>query len=250
MFDLAKFSLKEMTECGADIRRLGTQGGSFEEVAVRTVRYLYTHLVDVGTAQPACALVRFFKTHPYEELTPDLQRFAAERLGRRPDSPEMKCFALMASAGQLPEWNDRTRSARFKAIPISGDGFVAQFPMFSQLMTQFGVDLHALLKPSSNLLVDSHETTFNVFFVPEAVGSPYVPGQDQFVIPFGVKSVLGFGSLLPSGELFAVILFSKILIARETADLFKTMALCAKLAVLPFDGGALFADEPFRIEPA
>ena len=240
MFDLANFSLKEMTECGAAVRKLGVSATSFEEAAKRIVTYLYTHLIDRHTLQPACPLVRFFKTHPFKELDPDLQRFAVGRLEQRPEYTITKCFTLMATAGELPEWNKRALSRRFKAIPILGDSFVAQFPMFSQLITQFGMDLHALLKPGSNLLVDSQETTFNVFYVPRALDSPFVPGQQQFVIPFKITSVLGFGSLLPSGELFAVILFSKVSIARETAELFKTLALCAKVAVLPFDGGAIF----------
>jgi hypothetical protein len=239
MFDLVHFSLKDMTECGAAIRQLGLHAASFEESAQKIVRYLYTNLMDRATAQPACALVRLFKTHRFDDLDAELQRFAVQRLGHSP-LPFTKCFTLMATAGELPEWNDRACSRRFKAIPISGDGFVAQFPMFSQLVTQFGVDLHALLRPRSNLLVDAQETTFNVFYVPEAEGSPYVPGQEQFVIPFHIKSVLGFGSVLPSGELFATILFSKVPISRDTADLFKTLALYTKIAVLPFDDQAVF----------
>ncbi|MGH7231939.1 MAG: hypothetical protein ACREJU_11365 [Nitrospiraceae bacterium] len=246
VFDLARFSLKEMTECGAAIRKLGVKAASFEEVAQQIVRYLYMHLIDAATGYPACALVRLFKTHPFGDLNDELQRFAVQKLGGQPSSFTTKCFTLMATAGDLPEWNDRTCSRRFKAIPIGGDRFVAQFPMFSQLMTQFGVDLHALLTPRGNLLMDAHETTFNVFYVANAVGSPYVPGQEQFVVPFGIKSVLGFGSLLPSGEIFATILFSKISINTDTADLFRTLALYTKLSILPFDGRVIFAREAER----
>jgi hypothetical protein len=46
----------------------------------------------------------------------------------------------------------------------------------------------------------------------------------------GVKSVLGFGGMLPSRDLFAVILFSKIHIPRAIAELFKTLGLIIKLA--------------------
>jgi len=53
--------------------------------------------------------------------------------------------------------------------------------------------------------------------------------------------VLGFGGILPSGNLFVIIIFSAVELARETADLFKTLALSVKLAVLPFDGKAIFA---------
>ncbi|MBA3339435.1 MAG: hypothetical protein H0T54_06790, partial [Geodermatophilaceae bacterium] len=40
----------------------------------------------------------------------------------------------------------------------------------------------------------------------------------------GVKSVLGFGGALPSGELFAVILFARTHIAASVAQLFRPTA--------------------------
>jgi hypothetical protein len=68
MFDLAKFTLRDMTELGAVLRKIGDDATSMEEVANRVVRYLYENLVDPGTGRPECALVRFFKTHPYQDL--------------------------------------------------------------------------------------------------------------------------------------------------------------------------------------
>lgn len=234
MYRLAHFGLKEMTECGAGLRRLGADATCLHDVADDIVQYLYARLVD-DQGHPACALVRVFKTHPTRLISSDLQRFASNKLGHRSLAECPKCFLLMASKGQVPEWNDRARSTRFQAIPVGGDAFVTQFPMFSQLLTQFGVDLHAFLKPGSDLIVDREEHRFNVFHVEEAIDSPYIPLQQEFVLPYGVRSVLGFGSLLPSGEIFAVIVFSKVPIARHIADRFQTLALCAKIALLRFD---------------
>ncbi|WP_447977434.1 hypothetical protein [Candidatus Nitrospira bockiana] len=239
MYPLEQFGLKEMTECGAAIRRLGSEATSFDDVAGRIVRYLRDHLLDAA-GRPACLLVRFFKTHRYDRISPALQQFASRKVNGTPIEPHRKCFVLMASAGQQPEWNSREHSARFKAIPIVGDQFVAQFPMFSQLLTQFGVDVGAWFQPGSELLVDRNETAFNVFHVAEASDSPYIPLQEEFVVPYGVRSVLGFGSLLPSGEIFAVILFARVTVSREVADLFKTIALCSKIALLPFEGEATY----------
>src|SRR5205807_7868251 len=71
---------------------------------------------------------------------------------------------------------------------------------------------------------------------------PFVPVQREFVIPYGVRSVLGFGSLLPSGNLFVVVLFTKVFLSRSTADLFKPLALSTRLALLPFDGAPIAED--------
>lgn len=110
-------------------------------------------------------------------------------------------------------------------------------------MTQFGISVDALLPSGHELLVDEHEKSYNVFFVPRAAGSPYVPVQRESVLRYGIQSVVGFGGLLPSGNLFAVILFTRAEIPRETAELFRTLALAVKVAVLPFDGGRVFAPD-------
>jgi hypothetical protein len=92
--------------------------------------------------------------------------------------------------------------------------------------------------PGRDLLVDMEQKTFNVFHVPHAEDSPYVPDQESFVVPFGIRSVVGFGGLLPPADLFAIILFSRVPIERDTANLFAPLALSVKLALLPFAGGA------------
>ncbi len=246
MYDLARFSLKDMAACGAALRKMGVGATSLEEAAGRTVQYLYRHLVDGPSGEPACALVRLFKTHPFKELEPDLKRFAKETLGGKPAPPDLKCFTLMATAGLRPEWNERANSAHYKAIPILGEQFAVRLPMFARLLTQLSLDVGTVLQPSPNLLVDHHEKTYNVFYVPEAPGSSYIPVQEGFVARFGVKSVLGIGALLPSGDLFAVIMFSRVSIQPDAAELFRPLALCVKLSLLPFDGAAVFARSPSR----
>ncbi len=242
-FDLANFSLRDMAECGAVLRTLGGGSPNFQAAMQHMAEYLYRHFRHPGGTEEQCVLVRGFATCPYEALD-EADRVLADRvLGRTPRSPDMKCLSLLGTAGLQPGWNDRMNSRRYRAIPLVSEQFVAQFPMFSQLLKQFGVKIQPVIRSDSDLLMDWEERTHNVFYVPEAVDSPYVPVQQDFVLRYGVRSVLGFGGLLPSHELFAVVLFSKARIPAATADHFRTLALCAKLALLPHD---LRADE----EPA
>jgi hypothetical protein len=125
---------------------------------------------------------------------------------------------------------------------------VARLPMIAQLVHQLGLDAGAVLRPDPALLVDLEQKTYNVFHVPEARGSLHVPDQDDFVVPWGVRSVVGFGGVLTSGNFFAVILFSTIPVPRATADLFRPLALSAKLAVLPFVGKTVFNPRDQRPE--
>jgi len=213
---------------------MGSNSASMEETAGRIVRYFYDGLVD-AEGRRVSALVRFFKTHPFSDLDSKLQGFAQALLGSVTPSPDMKCLVLLATAGDKTEWNSRKKSQGHQAIPLPSKESVQQAPMVSNLITQLGIPLGMVIRPEPELLLYMEQRTYNVFHVPEALGSPYIPAQQEFVVPFGIRSVLGFGGLFPSGEMFAVIMFLKVQITKETADLFQTLALNVKLAVLPFD---------------
>lgn len=238
MYDLTNFGLRDMTECSATLRKLGTGADSLTVVAERVVRFFYDEFRQIdGTT--SCALVRFFKTQRYDRLDSELQQFALRMMGRHPESDNIFCLLLMATAGDDANWNMVEKSQQHRAIPLGSERMVEQSPMISQLIKQFGIDVATVLQPNPQFLLDIEQTTFNVFHVSEARGSPYVPAQNQFVIPHAIQSVLGFGGMLPTGELFAVILFSKLQIPRETAKLFETLALSIKISILPFVNGTL-----------
>ena len=242
MFDLAHFTLRDMTVLGSALRRSGEGAHSMEEVAGRVVRSLYEELVDPSTVEPACGLVRFFKTHDYGDLGEDLRRFAEGQLtDPAAASPGLKCLTLLATAGEKHDWNARERSVAHRAIPLESREIANRTPMITRLLSDLGVEIEELLERPPEMLVEPEPSSFNVFYVPEARGHSYIPAQEEFVLAVGIASVLGFGGMLPSGNIFAVILFSKVPISRDTAGLFRTLALNVKTAALPFDH-AVFAD--------
>jgi hypothetical protein len=238
MYNLARFTLRDMTECGAALRKLGQDARTMEEAASRIVHYLHQQFGDQTTGARSLALVRLFKTHNYGELTPELQQFV-QTMQPQP-AATMKCLTLMGTVGDRPEWCTRAGSQGHQAIPLVNEHMVAQIPMISQLIHQFGLKIDTVLSPDPAIVMDLEQTTFNVFHVPIALGSPYVPAQ-EFVERVGIQSVLGFGGMMPSGNLMAVILFSKEPISRTTAELFKTLALNVKVALLPFERSLVFA---------
>jgi hypothetical protein len=201
---------------------------------------LFDSIQDGKSGRRACALVRFYKTHALGELPDDLQEFARGLQLGNDLGPTTPCLTLLASAGEQPEWNDRSASRGHRAIPLPSPQVLQQLPMVAQLVKQLGVDVAAVVQPDAQLIVDLHQRTFNVFYVPEALGSPHIPAQQDFVVPHQIRSVVGFGGVLPGGELYACILFSHCFIPATTADLFKPLALSAKLAVMPFVDGPVF----------
>lgn len=240
--DLSAFALRDMVECGRGLRAAAEGCPSMEAAARRIVHYLHEHLVDGTTGERNCVLVRCFKTHSFGRLPSDLAA-AAQGMLHGEFSAEMPCLTLLATAGELPEWNERRLSRGHSVIPLVSVEMVERAPMIAALFRQLGLGVAAALEPNPQFILDADERVFNVFHVEHAQGDATIPSQEQFVRPFGVRSVLGVGGLLPTGDLFTVILFSRVLIPRETASLFRTIALGVKLALLPHTRGRVFDEE-------
>jgi PAS domain S-box-containing protein len=239
--DLASFDLNDMIECGRGVRKAGESASSMEEAAREIVQLFRRTLVDSQTGEPNCPLVRCFKTHPLRQLPPELENIARELLTEKLEPrPDLLCLTLLATAGDGEFWNDRRCSRHHAVIPLERVEIVERAPMIDSLLRQMGLKPEAALYPDSKLILDADQHTFNVFHVEKAQGSPSIPAQADFVVPYGIRSVLGFGGLLRGGELFTVIMFSRVTIPRETADMFRTIALGVKLALLPFARGPVF----------
>jgi hypothetical protein len=243
MHDISSFDLTDVVECSAALRRAAENASSMEEAANAVVSFLYDELMDVS-GHRALALVRLFKTHTFEALGPEQQAFARAMFKGEAIPAGMKCLTLLATRGDEAEWNSRRQSRGHAAIPLPSEKMIENAPMISQLITQLGLEIGSIVRADPDTIVDLAQKTYNVFYVPEAKGSPYIVAQDEFVIPYGIRSVLGFGGMLPSGNLFAVIMFSKAPIIRETADMFANVALAVKLSLLQFDGRVTFTRTP------
>jgi signal transduction histidine kinase len=68
--------------------------------------------------------------------------------------------------------------------------------------------------------------------MPEATRSSVVPDQDV-VSTYGIRSIIGFGGLLPCGAFFVAILFTTVTIPKSSGGLFKTLMQGVRLALLP-----------------
>lgn len=235
MYDVSNFTIRDMTECCKIVRTIGKGAKNMEEVANSIVNHLYVNLIDGQSGNKACSLVRFFKTHTFEKLDPELQNFSKNVSGNSPVLPETKCLTLLATVGENPAWNSRKTSKGHRAIPLLSEQLVHQIPMIKNLITQLGLNIGMIIKPEPRFLLDKNTKMYNVFCVPEAIGSPCIPAQKEFVIPYGIKSAVGFGGLFPSGDIFEIIMFLKVPITNEVVDLFKILAQNIKIAVLPFE---------------
>jgi hypothetical protein len=226
-YDLTTFGLGDMLKTSPRLREAATGAPTFELAAQRVCRFLYDELRDAD-GERQCALVRCFKTNAFGSLEPDLQDFARTVMGFRQPWPAMKCLTLMATVGQTAAWNSRHQSRGHRAIPLPSPEIIEKAPMISQLIKEFGLELTNVIQPSPEVVRELAGKRHGVFHVEDARGSSYIPAQEEFVVRFGIQSVLGFGGLLVNGDLFAVILFTTVRVSPASADRFRTLALDVK----------------------
>jgi two-component system NtrC family sensor kinase len=232
--DVTDFTVGAMLRAGIAVRRTVRGTESLEDAADTIVRYLYDACA-TSTGERSCVMVRFYKTHAFGALEPALQRFAVEQLGSERPHASMRCLTLMATVGDEPEWNSRHDSKGHQAIPLPSAERVRAAPMIMRLVEELGVDLETLVRSAPQGARATESRTYDVFHVEDAVGSPYIPAQAGFVARYGVASVVGFGGLLRSGELFAVILFSRHRIPASSASRFRSIALDVRSSLFSFD---------------
>ena len=220
--NLESFGVADMMALRADIRGAFDAGpaGSFEEAAQLLAQLLRSRL-STSKGEPACALVRIFKTHPLAALDEELKTWAMQRMTDTDRTAATRCLILMGSDGVEPAWRSRHGSIGHKAIPMVDADSVAQIPMVAQLIRQLGLDTTTVLRPDARLLLLADKRTDGVFHVPDARDSAYIPAQKGFVVPYGVRSVLGFGGMLTSGDLVAAILFSTVSVSTPVAEQFR-----------------------------
>lgn len=240
--DVSNFDLTSLLRCSRTLRDATTDADSLEASANAITRTLYDVCVDPASGERSCVMVRFYKTHDFESLPSRLRAFARRQLGAHEPRPDMKSLVLLATVGDEPAWNDRKRSREHQAIPLASVEMVERAPMISALIQQFGLSVQDAVRPNTDVLPHREGKAYNVFHVPEAKGSPLIPAQDDFVERYGIRSVIGFGGALRSGNLFATILFSRRPIPAESAGRFRSLAVDVKGILFFQDEARTFAD--------
>jgi hypothetical protein len=200
---------------------------SLEAAAQVACRHFYEELTGPGELGPtrACVLVRCFKTHPYGSLEPDLQECARQAVPEGRISGGTPCLVLVASIGDEPAWCSRHLSRRRRCIPLESPAAVERAPMWSRFFRETGVDTAALFGARSPEFVDRAPRAVEVFCVEEAAGSASIPDQEEFVARYGVRSVFGFCSQLRRGDLYVLVMFSRVSMTRERAGRLRPLAL-------------------------
>lgn len=248
VLDLEHLSTGDVEQLSGRVREIAAGAANRQQLCERIVNLLYESLRVPASGEFACVLARCFQTCHYARLPTEYQHAADELLLETPSHPNMRCLALMATRGTRTVWNDVATSIRHQCIPLPSVEVVARAPMIARLLDQFGISVERLVAKvpldaaQAGFVADAAlAATFNTFHVTQALGSPFVPAQAEFIEPFGVESVLGLGGLLAEGNLFAVILFTRVPVSGTVAANFQALGPVVREALLPFAERNTFA---------
>ena len=204
---------------------------SLEEIAQELMNtFCQVFITDSGKS--AFVLSRFFKSCIYEELPDDIKIYIQHQEGKEEVSAQNRYLTLLGTTGDMEEWKCRKTSKGHQVLPLYDYQAINNIPMLSALLSQIGFDIPEVVKPDKNIIIDKEEHEYGVFCVEEARGSKLIPKQAEFVEPFGIKSVFGFGGLYKAGNIYAIIIFSREKISKETAKLFLSINPAVKLVTL------------------
>jgi two-component system NtrC family sensor kinase len=240
-WDLGRLTAADVVLCGGKLVRAAAGADSLEDAAAALTSTLRESLWDSDHDRSAIVLARFYRTIDFGKLDRPLREFAQAAAGSAElVSSTTKCLTLMGTAGDDPSWNSRHESRRHRAIPLTSVEVVERLPMVAQLIRDLGMSVEGAVTGRWNASDLERVDHGRVFYVQNAVATRAVPDQD-FVRDHGLRSVVGFGGPLNSGDLWAVIMFSRVAVDPKVAALFRLLATDVKIGLLPVLTKRLFA---------
>ena len=217
-----QLSIAKIINLSKHIKEKCINFSSFEEVAQELMGFFYSSFVTEGGRSPF-VLARFFKSCAYGELPDDIRNYIHNKESKGNLISGNKYLTLLGSFGELENWKNRNLSENYKAFPIHDEHLLGKLPMLSAVFDQIGLNLSHLKQTDKSILIKDRHRPYRVFCVENAEGSNLIPKQTEFVRPYSVKSVFGFGGIYSTSNVYAVIIFSRERLSRKDAQLFLSL---------------------------
>ncbi len=211
MSQIASYSLKDVAALRSRIEAELKESASFQQASQKFVDILYEEL------SSSAVLFRVFATLDFERLPDNERDFVLDLARTREFLSEVQAktpvVTLLGSRGKRPQWNDRLRSERHLAIPLTSASFIKTIPMVSRLLLDMGTGLEWVQKQERHMIVTSMGRMARVLYVADALESRTGDGFDvipdrSFVTENLIRTVLGLGGAYLNGTVLAVVLFT------------------------------------------
>ncbi|MCF6147646.1 MAG: PAS domain S-box protein [Candidatus Kuenenia sp.] len=231
--NLNQLSVIEILKLSEFIKEKCCALSCLENAAQEITKILYESFTTDSGKRPF-ALVRFFSTDSYNTLPEDIQTYIQYKEQRKIQSSEDRYLTLLGTYGDREEWRSRKDSKDCQAFSLSDPHFYSKFPMLSAVFRQIGIERISGPQLDTGILVKEQHKRLSSFCVEDAVESKFIPKQSEFVKPFAIQSVFGFGGIYPAGSAYVMIIFSKEKISKENSSVFLSLNPAVKQITLPY----------------
>ncbi len=241
--DINELTLTDIFKLSQLVKEKFRRLSSLEEVASALMHTFYRSFI-AEDGKNVFVLSRFFKSSRYEDLPNDIKKFIQHSEGRENVPEQNEYLTLLGSSGDMEEWNCRKGSKGHQALPLYDPGIIENIPMLSSLLSQIGFKISTTATSDKNTIIDKEEREYGIFCVEEARESNFIPKQAEFIEPFGIKSVFGFGGSYNTGQIYAIIIFCREKITTQKAKLFLSLNPSVKMITLGHEmKGSIFKVE-------
>jgi len=208
VINLYNCSDKTVTEFGRTIWSTSRKDShSFEEAASYCAKAIY-HEFFYEDRESLFALVRFYRLLSYNAIPDDLKRFATGQDGLY--------WVLTGTFGDEEAWCDRHLSSNHQVAAHDSS------PMFEAAYHKIDLGSDGPIGTEDQLIYQG-DKLLPYFYVQKALGSAVVPSQKDFVVPYGIESVIGIGCKFMSKSSFVGLVFSKAAIGEQEATKFASI---------------------------
>jgi len=218
---IGSYSLEDVGALRSRVEEGLKESASFQQACQKFTDILYDEL------SSSAVLFRVFATVDFEKLPEKERTFALDLAGARGFLAEVqaktKVVTLLGSRGKRAQWNQRHRSERHLAIPLTSVSFIKTIPMVARLLGDMGTGLAWVQKQERNMVVTSMGRMARVLYVENALESRTGDGFDvipdrSFVEENQVRTVLGLGGAYLNGTIVAVALFTSELVPQDRVE--------------------------------
>lgn len=197
---------------------------NFETAAQAICKVLYEDFTD-DEGNPAFGLVRVFRLFERREMPDPLRPKVRHEVDH--------WLVLMGTYGLEADWCDTSKSRKHRMQPLDQDASA----MVRAATEQLGIVPGDLSSSSvSPLTMDQSGQLVRTFYVPVAAGSKHITDQDEFVKPYGIKSVVGIGTTFASQKAYMMLIFSRMHIDEYKRDLIASMGPFVSTLLAIYDG--------------
>ena len=226
MATISNFTVGDLEDFSAVLRGLGDGAGSMGDAAQRITDHLFANLRTAQDEQ-GCLGVSLHKTHAFNGLPADLQALA--RAADSSVTEDTPCLVRMGHTGYEAPDPDPGSIVR----PLTASAFEER-PIFVELLVAMGLDPRTALDPTRAVRLGLHHQNLDLFLLPDLSSSPWIADEARPQIrALGLVAVLGIGGALPNGDLFFIFFFTMEAVTERSADMLRSLALAAKVALIP-----------------